>query len=90
MIDYGKILIEKYFEGQQFIESDIENYNSFIEKELAVILEENKEIEPTIIPHNIDEFKIILDKIWVTKPEIIEADGSRRNIFPTEARVMEL
>lgn len=84
------ILTKKYFEEQQFIDSDIENFNNFIDKELHNIIEENKEIEPTIIPHNIDEFKIKLDKIWVTKPEIIEADGSKRNIYPTEARLRKL
>lgn len=69
--------------------SDIESFNNFVEVELQKIIEENKDIEPTIIPSNIDEFKIRLDKIWVTKPEITEADGSRRNIFPTEARLRQ-
>ena len=37
-----------------------------------------------------DEFKIRLDKIWITKPEITEADGSKRNIFPIEARLRKI
>lgn len=86
----GKILIKKFFEHNQFINSDIESFNQFIDHELEGILEENKEIVPTIIPHDIDEFKIKLDKIWVTKPEITEADGSTRNIFPIEARLRKL
>ncbi len=71
-----RILIKKYFENQGFIRSNIESFNNFIEKELGAIIEENKEIEPTIIPQNIDSFKIRLDKIWVTKPVITEADGA--------------
>ena len=90
MYKYGKILIQKYFEEQSFVDSDIESFNNFIEKELNNIIEENKEIIPTIIPHNIDEFKIRLDKIWVEKPKMIEADGSSRNIYPMEARLRKI
>ena len=90
MYKYGKILIQKYFEEQSFVDSDIESYNYFMEKELNNIIDENREIIPTIIPHNIDDFKIRLDKIWSIKPEIIEADGSKRNILPVEARLSKL
>lgn len=85
-----KILLQKYFDEFSFVSSDIESFNLFIDKELQKIIEENKEIEPTIIPHNIDEFKIQLDKIWVGKPEITEADGSKRNIYPIEARLRKI
>ena len=90
MYKYSKTLIQKYFDEQSFIGSDIESYNDFIENQLNRIIEENKEIAPTIIPHNIDDFKIKLDKIWAVKPEITEADGSKRNIFPAEARLRKL
>src|SRR3989338_4405119 len=90
MYKYGKILMQKYFAEQSFVDSDIESFNQFMDKELNVILEENKEIVPTIIPHNIDDFRIKLDKIWSIKPEITEADGSKRNIFPMEARLRKL
>ena len=90
MYKYGKILMQKYFAEQSFVDSDIESFNQFMDKELKVILEENKEIVPTIIPHNIDDFRIKLDKIWSVKPEITEADGSKRNIFPMEARLRKL
>src|SRR3989344_5643483 len=86
MNNYSNLLVKKYFEEQQFIDSDIENFNHFVEKELDNIIEENKDIEPTIIPHNIDEFKIKFDKIWVTKPEIIEADGSKRKLCDTDRK----
>src|SRR3989338_259018 len=90
MYKYGKTLIKKYFDEQSFVDSDIASYNDFMENELNLIIEENKEIVPTIIPHNIDDFKIKLDKIWAVKPEITEADGSKRNIFPIEARLRKL
>ena len=90
MYKYGKTLIQKYFEEQSFVDSDIESFNNFIDKELLNIIEENREIIPTIIPHNIDEFKIRLDKIWVEKPKMIEADGSSRNVYPMEARLRKI
>ncbi len=90
MSESGKILIKKFFEEKMFVESSIDSFNNFIEEELQNILEENKEIEPTIIPHDIDEFKIRLDKIWVNKPEITEADGSKRVIYPVEARLRKI
>src|SRR3989338_5909356 len=85
-----KPLIKNYFKENSLVSLNIESFNNFIDKELQNIVEENKEIEPTIIPHNIEEFKIRLDKIRVTKPEITEADGAKRNIYPTEARLRKL
>jgi len=90
MYKYSKLLIQKYFEEQSFVNSNIDSFNNFIDKELQNIVEENKEIVPTIIPHNIDDFKIKLDRIYVHQPEIIEADGSKRNIFPIEARIRKI
>ena len=85
-----QVLIKKYFEEQSFVGSTISSFNNFIENELQNIVDENKEIEPTIIPPDVDEFKIRFDKIWVTKPEITEADGSKRAIYPTEARLRKI
>ena len=90
MYKYSKILIQKYFDEQSFVNSDIESFNFFMEHTLNKIIEENREIVPTIIPHNIDDFKIRFDKIWALKPEITEADGSKRSIYPVEARLRKL
>ena len=90
MNKHSHVLIKRYFDEHSLVESDIESFNYFIDKELQNIINENKIIEPTIIPHNIDEFKIRLDKIWVTKPEITEADGSKRPIYPIEARLRKI
>ena len=84
------ILIRKYFEGYKFVESNIQSFNTFIERGMQEVVDENKEAEPTIIPDNIDRFVIKFSKIWVGKPEIIEADGSKRNIMPIEARLRKI
>lgn len=86
----SKKIIKKYFEEHSIVSSSIASFNHFIEHELNTVIEENKVVEPTIIPHNVDDFKIKLDKIWVTEPEITEADGSRRKIYPAEARIRKL
>ncbi|MBI4441034.1 DNA-directed RNA polymerase subunit B [Candidatus Woesearchaeota archaeon] len=94
-----KILLQRYVEEEPIGQANIESYNYFIEHELQNILEENKEIEPTIIPHDIEEFKIRFNKIWVEMPDktnepkgptITEADGSKRKIFPAEARLRKI
>jgi len=90
MPELSKTLIKNYFEHHSFVKSDIESFNNFIEKEMQKIIEENKEVEPTIIPPNIDSFKIKLDKVWVKNPEITEADGSKRAIYPIEARLRKI
>ncbi|MBI4739383.1 DNA-directed RNA polymerase subunit B'' [Candidatus Woesearchaeota archaeon] len=86
----SSLLVEKFFEGTSFVDSDIQSFNNFIDVEIQKIVDANKVIEPTIIPHNVDEFKIKFDKIWVTKPEITEADGSKRKVFPIEARLRKI
>ena len=90
MLEQGKTLIKKYFQEFNVVEADIDSFNYFIDKELQMIIDENREIVPTIIPHDIDEFKIKLDKIWVETPKITEADGSNRAIYPIEARLRNL
>jgi DNA-directed RNA polymerase subunit B len=84
------IMLQKYFQKKSFVQSDIESFNDFIEYKLQTIIDENKEIVPTIIPPNIDDFRIRMDKIRVEKPTIVEADGSKRPIFPVEARLRKI
>jgi len=83
-------LIKKFFEEQKFVESNIQSFNHFIAKGLQEIVDENKEVEPSIIPSNIEKFKIRFGKITIGRPEITEADGSKRPIFPSEARLRKI
>ncbi|MDO8628563.1 MAG: DNA-directed RNA polymerase subunit B'' [Nanoarchaeota archaeon] len=84
------ILIERYFEEHHLIESNIRSFDHFVEKGMQEIVHEMQEIIPTIIPQDIEDFKIRLDKVWVEKPNLVEADGSKRNIMPVEARLRNL
>jgi DNA-directed RNA polymerase subunit B len=85
-----KILLGKHFQENPFISSDIASFNNFIDFGLQHIITEQDAIEPTIIPHDIDEFKIKFDNIKIAKPMITEADGSERKIFPSEARLRNI
>ncbi|MBW3011904.1 DNA-directed RNA polymerase subunit B'' [Candidatus Woesearchaeota archaeon] len=80
-------LLSRHFEKNPFVGSDIESFNNFIDFGLQKILDEMEAIEPVIIPHDIEDFKIKFDNIKVGKPMIIEADGAERKVFPAEARL---
>ena len=84
------ILVKKYFEDKKFVDSNIQSFNKFFDNGLQEVIEENKEAEPAIIPHNIEKFKIRFGRITVGKPEITEADGSKRPIYPMEARLRKI
>jgi DNA-directed RNA polymerase beta subunit len=86
----SRLLLSKFFEENSFVAGNIESFNKFVDQELQVIIKENSEIEPTIIPTNVEKFVVKLDKITVGKPEITEADGSKRDLMPTEARLRNL
>lgn len=84
------LIVEKYFEQNSLIQSNIDSFNNFIDKGMQIVVDEIGEIIPTITPPEIQNFKIKLDKIWVEKPQIVEADGSKRDIYPSEARLRKL
>ena len=89
MMDKNSI-IKKYFEENSFVESNIRSFNNFVEKEMQNIIKEIGDVVPTIIPPDMDDFRIKLEKMWITKPQIIEADGSKRDIYPMEARLRDV
>jgi len=89
-MDDRNLLIKKYFEEHSFIESNIKSFNKFVEVELQRIVNDIGDISPTIVPADVQDFKIKFDKIWIEKPQIVEADGSKRNIYPMEARLRKL
>ncbi|MBI2110251.1 hypothetical protein HYT51_00530, partial [Candidatus Woesearchaeota archaeon] len=75
MVKNYQEIIKKYFESHSFVESNIQSFNMFIEKGMQKIVNEVSEIIPTIIPQEVENFKIKLGKVWVEKPQVTEADG---------------
>jgi DNA-directed RNA polymerase subunit B len=90
MVKGYKEIIKEYFDEHSFIESNVKSFNNFLDNVLQKISNEVGEIVPTIIPQEYENFKIKFNKIEVRKPEITEADGSKRAIFPMEARLRKL
>ncbi len=84
MIKNNHIIVKNYLKNHSLVESNIISFNNFIEYRVQEIVDEiNSSIEN-------DEFEIILGKIKVGKPEIIEGDGSSSLITPNEARLRNL
>ena len=90
MVKQYREILQAYFKEYPFIESSMQSFNDFIEKQLQKLVDELGDITPTIIPQEVESFVIKFKKIWVEKPSIIEADGSKREIFPAEARLRSL
>src|SRR3989344_8699020 len=86
----GNELIKKYFEENSLVKADIDSFNHFMEQGIQDIIKEIGDIIPTIIPPDVQDFRIRLDKIEVEKPLIVEADGSKRSIYPMEARLRKI
>lgn len=78
------IVVKKYLSEHSLVESNITSFNNFIEKRIQEIVDE---ISETI---NNDDFEIILGRIKVGRPRIIESDGSSAQVLPYEVRLRNL
>ena len=90
MVKGYKELIGDYFAEHSIVESNIKSFNNFMERRMQEIIDEANEIIPTIIPSEVQDFKIKLGKLKVEKPQLVEADGSKRDVYPMEARLRKL
>lgn len=87
----NKAVIKEFFEKNKFIQSNIDSYNNFIDVKINKIIEESKDSAiPAVIPPNVEEVKFVFGEIKVKSPVIVEADGSERALFPSEARMRNL
>ena len=78
------IIIKNYLKNQSLVESNVASFNDFIDYRMQEIVNEtNESIEN-------EDFEIILGKIEVGKPKVIEADGSSSFVTPNEARLRDL
>ena len=89
MID-KHILLKKYFEANHVMQSNIASYDGFVEWRLQKLIDEIKEAVPAVIPPEAEEVKFVFGSIKVEKPSIVEADGAKRKILPSEARIRNL
>ncbi|MFH1210095.1 MAG: DNA-directed RNA polymerase subunit B'' [archaeon] len=85
-----KEIIDNYFRKHSLVESNLKSFNNFMDKGIQQIVDEVQDITPPIIPSEVSDFKIKLGKLEIEKPQIVEADGSKRDVFPMEARLRRL
>ncbi|GIU68711.1 MAG: DNA-directed RNA polymerase subunit B [Candidatus Pacearchaeota archaeon] len=84
MKDKKHTLVKKYLNEHSLVESNIISFNNFIEKRMQEIVQEVSDSLPKT------DVEIILGKINVGKPNIIEADGSTSLLTPWEAKMRNL
>lgn len=77
-------LIRLYLKEHSLVESNIISFNDFIERRLQQIVNMLNEEIPR------EEIDLWLGKIRVGKPQIVESDGSIKNIFPIESRLRKI
>lgn len=78
------ILVKNYLKTHSLVESNIISFNNFIEHRMQQIVHEVSEALPK------EDVEVELGKVFVDKPNIIEADGSKKLILPAEARLRNL
>lgn len=83
-MDKEHTLVRKFLEEYSLVESNILSFNDFIDNKMQQIC---AEVSKNLVSEDV---KIDLGKIRVEKPDIIEADGSRHPMLPTEARLRNL
>lgn len=81
-------LLEAFANERGFVKFQIDSYNDFITRRIPKILNEIGVIKPEI--PELGDFKIKLGEFKIGEPSVKEADGSVRNILPTEARIRNL
>ena len=79
------VLVKKYLAEHSLVESNIFSFNNFIEHKMQQIVS-----DLSVSMSKDEDIEINLGKIRIGKPNVIEADGSQKNIMPTEARIRNL
>ena len=78
-------LLESYLESSTLVQHQVESFNRFLNSGIQKIIDRSNLIEPSV-----EGFALRLGKIRLDSPSLIEADSSRRNIMPNEARLRNL
>jgi len=81
-------LMEAYAHQKGFVRFQIDSYNDFITRRIPKVLSEIGTIKPEV--PDLGEFKIKLGEFKIGGPSVKEADGSVRDVMPSEARIRNL
>jgi len=80
-------LLDAFFKENGLVRQHLDSYNAYIAKGLMDVITEVNQIEPEVGHVNL---KIKFGRLRIGPPSVKEADGSRRTIFPREARLRNL
>ncbi len=75
-------LFQLFFKDNSLVKQQLDSYNDFIKYGIQEIVDEFE-----TIPTSIENFELKLGAVKIGKPKIHEADGSKREITPLEARL---
>ncbi|MEK6954650.1 MAG: DNA-directed RNA polymerase subunit B'' [Candidatus Micrarchaeota archaeon] len=78
-------LTKHYLQDSSVMRQFIDSYNKFIEEGLQLVVEAQSTIEPQV-----ENLVLKLGKVTVGQPSVTEADGTRRVLYPQEARLRDL
>lgn len=81
-------LLNTFVKERGLVRYQIDSYNDFVTRRISKVLNEIGTIEPDV--PELGKFKIKLGKFKIGTPSVKEADGSTRNILPSEARMRNL
>ena len=90
MVEHYRALVASYFRDHPLNFANLESFNRFVESGMQKLIDEIGNIIPTIIPQEVESYVIRLRKAAIGKPTMTEADGSERDIYPSEARLRNL
>ena len=80
-------LVDSFFDKYDIVDHHIKSYNDFVENRIQNIIDIT---EPITIENEKGNYTLRTGKIHIEKPFTKEADGSKSEIFPTEARLRNL
>ncbi|MFH0971667.1 MAG: DNA-directed RNA polymerase subunit B'' [Candidatus Micrarchaeota archaeon] len=83
-MDYAE-LTKQYLNENSMMSQFIVSYNKFVEVGLQQVVETQATIEPQV-----ENLVLKLGKVTVGQPSVTEADGTRRVLYPQEARLRDL
>ena len=78
------IVLDLFLKRRELVKQHIDSYNDFIENRIQDVIDETGEIQTDV------GVAVRWGKIKIENAETIEADGSRRNVVPLEARLRNM
>lgn len=88
-------LVDAFYRDRSIVNHQIASYNDFLDRRLqnivdSTVIGQEEEMERGYIYPEIEGYKIKFGKIKVGKPKVKEADGTKRDLTPMEARLRDL